>query len=139
MATSILQLARRSHCMRHSSMKEHQPITLDEFSFPPNVGANRAGPLRSSPLVLLLTLLVSALATAAQTGGLRVAEIHDPLGKAPEYLQAKDPNSAVKEFDAVLALDPKNAEAYANLGVVAFFRHDYRNASQYLRKAVAID
>jgi tetratricopeptide (TPR) repeat protein len=91
------------------------------------------------PLVLLLTLLVSALAMAAQTGASRAAEIHDHLRKAAEYLQAKDPNSAVKEFDAVLALDPKNAEAYANLGVIAFFQPDYQKASRYFRKALAID
>src|SRR5580693_6011399 len=76
---------------------------------------------------------------AAQTTTSEAAEIHDHLRKAAEYLKAKDPDSAVKEFDAVLVLDPKNAEAYANLGVVAFFRHDYQNASQSLRKAVAID
>ena len=76
---------------------------------------------------------------AAQTGTSHAAEIHNHLRKAAEYLKAKDPDSAVKEFDAVLALDPKNAEAYANLGVVAFFRRDYLNASQYLHKAVVID
>jgi tetratricopeptide (TPR) repeat protein len=97
------------------------------------------GSLGGSPLVLLLTLLVSALAMAAQTGASRAAEIHDHLRKAAEYLQAKDPNSAVKEFDAVLALDPKNAEAYANLGVIAFFQPDYQKASRYFRKALAID
>jgi tetratricopeptide (TPR) repeat protein len=92
------------------------------------------------PRVLLLTLLVSAVAVMpAQTAGSRAAEIHDHLRKAAEYLQAKDPNSAVKEFDAVLALDPKNAEAYANLGVIAFFQRDYQKASQYFRKALAID
>jgi tetratricopeptide (TPR) repeat protein len=91
-------------------------------------------------VAVLLTLLASAITlVAAQTGASHAAEIHDHLRKAAEYLKAKDPDSAVKEFDAVLALDPKNAEAYANLGVVAFFRRDYRNASQYLRKALAID
>ena len=79
-------------------------------------------------------LLAGALAVmVAQTGASRAAAIHDHLRKAAEYLKANDPNSAVKEFDAVLALDPKNAEANANLGVIAFFQHDYRNASQYLR------
>ncbi len=91
-------------------------------------------------LVLSLPLLVNALAVmAAQTGGSSATEIHDHLRKAAEYLKAKDPNSAVKEFDAVLVLDPRNAEAYANLGVVAFFQRDCQKASQYLRKALAID
>jgi tetratricopeptide (TPR) repeat protein len=76
---------------------------------------------------------------AAQTASSSAAEVHDHLQKAAEYLKAKDPNSAVNEFKAVLALDPKNAEAYANLGVIAFFQGDYPNASRKFRKALAID
>lgn len=91
------------------------------------------------PLVLLLMLIASGLTIAAQTGASHTAEIHIHLRKAAEYLKANDPTSAVKEFDAVLALDPKNAEAYANLGVIAFFQRDYRKASPYLHKALAID
>jgi tetratricopeptide (TPR) repeat protein len=99
-----------------------------------------ASPLGAvAPIAVLLTLLGVLTGMAAQTGTSHAGEIDHHLRKAAEYLQAKDPDSAVKEFDAVLALDPKNAEAYANLGVVAFFRRDYRNASQYLRKAVVID
>jgi len=102
--------------------------------------ANQVGRLCGRLLVLLLALLASGPAvTAAQTGAFRVAGIHDHLRKAAEYLKANDKNSAVKEFDAVLALDPKNAEAYANLGVIAFFQRDYQKASPYLRKALAID
>jgi tetratricopeptide (TPR) repeat protein len=93
----------------------------------------------AAALAVLLTLLAAVTAMAAQTTTSRATEIHNHLSKAVEYLKAKDPDSAVKEFDAVLALDPKNAEAYANLGVVAFFRRDYLNASQYLHKAVVID
>jgi tetratricopeptide (TPR) repeat protein len=91
-------------------------------------------------VAVILTLLAGALAaTAAQTGSSHAAEIHDHLRKAAEYLQAKDPNSAAKEFGAVLAFDPKNAAANANLGVIAFSQRDYPNAAQYLRKALASD
>jgi tetratricopeptide (TPR) repeat protein len=104
------------------------------------MAANIVSRWSGRPLVLLLTLLVSAVAVmTAQTAASRAAEVHDHLRKAAEYLQAKDPNSAVKEFGAVLALDPNNAEAYANLGVIAFFQRDYQKASQYFRKALAID
>ena len=90
--------------------------------------------------VLIFALLASALAGgAAQTGTTRAAAIHEHLRKATEYLKANDANSAAKEFDAVLQLDPRNAEAYANLGVIAFFQRDYKRASQYLRNALAID
>jgi tetratricopeptide (TPR) repeat protein len=110
------------------------------FGASPVVTANRVLCLYVKPLVLVLTVLASALpAMAAQNGGSRPAEIHNHLQKAAEYLKASDANSAVKEFNAVLAIDPKNAEAYANLGVIAFFQRDYKNASQYLRNALAID
>lgn len=86
----------------------------------------------------VLTLLAGAVAVmAAQTGTPPAAGVHDHLRKGSAYLRANDPNSAAKEFEAVLALDPGNAEANANLGVMAFVRRDYRNASQYLRKALA--
>lgn len=89
---------------------------------------------------MVLALLASAFAAAAtQTEAPRAVQIHDHLRKAAEYLKANDPNSAVKELEAVLAVDPKNAEAFANLGVIAYFKRDYKSASQYLRNALAID
>ena len=92
------------------------------------------------PLILALAILAFALpVTSQQAGASRAPGIHDHLRKAAGYLKAKDPNSAVKELEAVLALDPKNAEANANLGVVAFLQSDYRRASLYLRIALATD
>jgi tetratricopeptide (TPR) repeat protein len=76
---------------------------------------------------------------AAQGGNSQAAEIRGHLEKAEAYLKAQDPGSAAKEFDAVLALDPENAEAFANLGVVAFLKRDCQTASQNFRKALAID
>ena len=94
----------------------------------------------SRPLFLLLTLLASAFAvTAPQNAASHAAQTREHLRKAEEYLKANDPTSAAKEFDAVLALDPRNAEAYANLGVIAFFQHDYQNASRNFQKALEID
>jgi tetratricopeptide (TPR) repeat protein len=124
-------------------MNEYRPNEVHEpassFSSPAQE-ANTSWRLCWRPLVSLLTLLAGALAgMTAQTGASHVAEIHDHLRRAGEYLKANDPNSAVKEFDGVLALDPKNAEANANLGVIAFSQRDYRTASQYLRKALAAD
>ncbi len=100
--------------------------------------ANRAGRWRRK--ILVISLLANALAvTATQTGPSHAGEIHDHLRKAADFLKANDPSSAVNEFDAVLALDPKNAEAYANLGVIAFFQRDYPKAAPFLRKALVID
>jgi tetratricopeptide (TPR) repeat protein len=109
-----------------SSMRQPQPSEPIESTFPPG----------GCTFILLLSLLASA---HAQTGPSRAAAVHKHLHQAAEYLQANDPNSAVREFEAVLAIDSKNAEAYANLGVIAFFQRDYQKASPYLRKALAIN
>ena len=95
---------------------------------------------RGKHLISVLILLTAGLSTVvAQTESSPTSSAHDHLQKAEAYIKANDPNSAVKEFDAVLAIDPKNAEAYANLGVIAFFKHDCQNASQNFRKALAIN
>jgi tetratricopeptide (TPR) repeat protein len=92
------------------------------------------------PPVLVLVFLAGGLVlAAAQTGTSRADEIHEHLRKAEAYLRAQDPASARKEFEAVLALDPKNVEVFANLGVIAFLQRDCETASQDFRKALAGD
>lgn len=76
---------------------------------------------------------------AAQTVPDRNAQVHDLLQKAEGYLRANDANSAARELNAVLKLDPKNTEAHTNLGVIAFFQHDYQTASDNFRRALASD
>lgn len=127
-------------------MKEPQPNQGHKLASDPGaafaVATRSLGRWCGRTRVLLVTAVVVAgglAVAAAQTGPSRAAAIHDHLHKAAQYLKQTDPDSAVKEFEAVLALDPKNAEAYANLGVIAFFRHDYHQASPYLRQALAID
>jgi tetratricopeptide (TPR) repeat protein len=100
------------------------------------------GGVRCTATLTALLLLFSTCFLANSRGQSPVsktAQVHDHLGRAQAALKANDPETAVKEFREVLALDPKNAEAYANLGVIAFFQRDYQNASQYLRDALAID
>jgi tetratricopeptide (TPR) repeat protein len=125
-------------------MKVPKRTDLREFVFYfdalSSLTANRATRFRIRHLILIFTFLANALVlTTAQTRTSYTAEVHDHLRKAAEYLKANDPNSAVKEFHAVLAIDPKNAEAYANLGVIAFFAHDYKDASKNFHEALAID
>lgn len=91
------------------------------------------------PLVVLLVSTFSLASPQGQSSapGVSQAQIHLELGEAA--LKANAPATAVKEFHEVLVLDPRNAEAYADLGVVAFFERDYPQASKYLGSALAID
>lgn len=56
--------------------------------------------------------------------------------RARQFLAEKKPDMAIPEFRAVLASDPSNLDAQANLGVLLFFRADYAGATPYLRQAV---
>jgi tetratricopeptide (TPR) repeat protein len=90
---------------------------------------------------LILHLMAPALCIAnvsAQTHP-APASVQDHLHRAEVFLKANDLDSARQEFEAVLALDPKNAEAHANLGVIAFSHRDCDTASKDFRKALASD
>lgn len=84
-------------------------------------------------------LSLAAAPMLAQAGAPGTADVHDHLQKAEAYLKANDPDAARREFRAVLALDPRNAEAYANLGVIAFVEHDCQTAAENFRKALVIN
>ena len=71
--------------------------------------------------------------SAAQTAN--AAQAHER--QAQEYINQKQPKLAIPEFKAVLATDPNNLNALANLGVLLYFEQDYAEAVPYLRQAVA--
>lgn len=74
---------------------------------------------------------------SAQSGGSSVAQqVQAHERQAHEFLSEKKPALAVKEFAAVVALDPNNLDAQANLGVLLFFQRDYGGAEPHLRAAV---
>lgn len=135
---SLPQISRYRSCMNRSA---HNSF----FASPSHIG--NSSPLSqrlmcgvSWSLEFSLVILMTALiAGAEQTEAPRASEIHDHLHEAEAYLKANDAVSAEREFNAVLALDPKNAEAYSNLGVIAFSRGDCETASKNLRKALASD
>ena len=61
-------------------------------------------------------------------------ELHSHL--AQEYLSQRRPDLAIPELEKVVALNPKNADARGNLGVLLFFRGDYKGAVPHLRAAI---
>jgi len=92
---------------------------------------------------LILVLMAPAFSLASVAAQTRpappLAAVQDHLHKAEAYLKANDSESAKREFDAVVALDPNNSEAYANLGVIAFSQRDCQTAFKNFHKALAID
>ena len=67
------------------------------------------------------------------------SQIQEHLRKANEYLQHKQPALAIPEFTAVVAADPNNLDAQANLGVLLYFSRQLQQAEPHLRSALAID
>jgi tetratricopeptide (TPR) repeat protein len=59
--------------------------------------------------------------------------------KADQYLHEKRPDLAIPEFAAVVAAEPNNIDAQANLGVLLFFAGRPDEAEPHLRAALAID
>jgi len=96
-------------------------------------------PSLTLPIALVVLLAWPATLFAAQAGGSRNPEIQDHFRRADQDLKSNDPQAAVKEFDAILALDPKNAEAHSNRGAIRFLQGDCPNAAEDFRAALARD
>ena len=56
-----------------------------------------------------------------------------------QYLKLKRLDEAEREFQSVLARDPKNFNAVFNLGLVRVERHDYAAAIAQLNQAISVD
>jgi tetratricopeptide (TPR) repeat protein len=84
---------------------------------------------------ILLCLMICPLVVAQTTPG---AQIRMHYERAQKDLQANQPEDAKLEFQAILKLDPNNAEAHANLGLIAFAGANYEAAAADLRAALKI-
>jgi tetratricopeptide (TPR) repeat protein len=111
-----------------------------------DLGANvaaaaiRTARICARPMAFVLLFLASALAlSAAQSGPSRSAEIQEHFRKAAADLQANDANAALQEFNAVIAIDPKNAAALTNRGAVRFLQGNCQSASQDFESALAVE
>lgn len=85
--------------------------------------------------VALLLLFLASAPVSSQVASSRPQQLQKHEHLAQQYLREKKPDLAVPELRAVLALDPNNAEARGNLGVLLFFRGDYTEATKELRAA----
>ena len=63
-------------------------------------------------------------------------EVH--LHEAHRLLSENKPAEAIPEFRAVISLDPSNADARGNLGVLLFFQGNYTTAIPELREALRL-
>lgn len=91
-----------------------------------------------SKVVVLLALSLAALPSFSQGALIRQQQLAMHSRQAQEYLREHRPEQAAHEFQAVIALDPKDVEARGNLGVLLFFQGDYANAVPQLQVALKL-
>jgi tetratricopeptide (TPR) repeat protein len=69
----------------------------------------------------------------------RTRQIREHFERAQQFLEQNKPGEAALEFATVVSLDPKNAEARANLGVIAYSQGDYAGAAAYIKSALKLN
>src|SRR6266568_7854512 len=85
-------------------------------------------------IVLLAAKMAVPLNSSAQTAPTITA--HEHAVRANDALKAGKPDKAIPEFEAIVALDPSNVDAQANLGVLLYFQQQFGSAAEHLRVAV---
>jgi tetratricopeptide (TPR) repeat protein len=81
---------------------------------------------------VLIAVRISALAQEAISP-------QEHARRANEFLKANQPAKAIPEFEALVAAQPDNLDAQANLGVLLYFQARYPEAKEHLHKAIQIN
>ncbi len=85
---------------------------------------------------LLALVLLVATSCYSQSVSSHQQQVEEHSRKAQEYLRENKPDLAVPEFKAIVALEPNNADARGNLGVLLSFQGAYAEAIPQLREAL---
>ncbi len=97
----------------------------------------RTKPVRSGLASGLIAFLVSSCALLGQTAP--SDQIQQHMRKAEQALHANDLATAEHEYREILALDPKNTQAWTGLGVLLYGAGKAEKAVQSLQMALTID
>ncbi|TCK70759.1 Tfp pilus assembly protein PilF [Acidipila rosea] len=90
-------------------------------------------------VLYFVVLLVSTGTYPAWAQAKAQQQVADHMARALEYLRQKQPAQAIPEFKAVVALDPSNLNARANLGVLLYFSGNYKDAIPQFEAALKLD
>lgn len=86
-----------------------------------------------------LSLFAAVSLFAGASSGLCQTAPQSPdqhMKAAQQFMLQQRPDRAIPEFEAVVAIDPHNTDAQANLGVLEYFAAQYEKAVPHLRVAV---
>lgn len=89
--------------------------------------------------LLLVCAAGSPVRLYGQAGTPRAAtDIRNYLQEAAQALQENRPDVAVRDYQAILRTNPKNVDAHANLGVIAFVQKDWTGAEKEFREVLKL-
>jgi tetratricopeptide (TPR) repeat protein len=91
--------------------------------------------VHAAVFLLFFSPLLSYSQTPADSSPQDQSKYH--TDRALQYLSEHRPDLAIPELQSVVALDPKNVDALANLGVLEYFRGEYSDAIPQFRAALA--
>jgi tetratricopeptide (TPR) repeat protein len=92
---------------------------------------------RRMPFAVAFALIIAAqISGRAQQA---VVSQQEHARRANEFLKANQPAKAIPEFAALVAAQPDNLDAQANLGVLLYFQSRQSEALEHLRKAVQLN
>jgi Tfp pilus assembly protein PilF len=81
-------------------------------------------------------VLVATVVSGAQTTSQQQIQVH--YQRAEEALKANHSQEASNEFREILRIDPRNAEACANLGQIAYSQQEYAEAAKWFAESLKI-
>jgi tetratricopeptide (TPR) repeat protein len=90
------------------------------------------------PLCIVPFLISFCRASQSSTPSTVQDQTQAHARQAAEYLKQNKPALAIPEFQAIVAVDPTNVDARANLGVLLFFTGKYQEAVPELRAALKL-
>jgi len=92
--------------------------------------------LKCLALFVAVVLPLSNALCLEQTPADKAQQIAEHQQKIKEFLESKQPSRAIPEFQALVALEPDNVDAQANLGVLLYFQNRFAPAAEHLRAAL---
>ena len=93
--------------------------------------------LRRVSAMLMLGMLAANMAGQGKQSDSAVSAL--ARARAQQDLSQKHPDLAVQEYESILAANPADEQAQANLGVLLFFANRCAEATEHLSKALAIE
>ena len=94
--------------------------------------------LRNGLSSLFLLVMVSMVPTNFAGKATRAGDVRRHLARGREAMKANQLDAAEREFREALRLNPNSAEAYANLGLIAFAQTRYAKAATAFRAALRL-